>query len=122
MNTKSDLIKPFLLKMCINNAEFGEWVINQQLLSLEVGKEQIKMLNDIIESRTSEKIELLFKVKKFILKEIKKGPEGLTDAQKKTLSLYIKLFHSILLKLKLSDSVVIDFSVKDLDNLVKLMS
>jgi hypothetical protein len=29
MNTKSDLIKPFLLKMCINNAEFGEWVINQ---------------------------------------------------------------------------------------------
>ena len=38
------------------------------------------MLNDIIESSTSEKIELLFKVKKFILKEIKKGPEGLTDA------------------------------------------
>ena len=29
MNTKSELIKPLLVKMCINNAEFGEWVINK---------------------------------------------------------------------------------------------
>jgi len=29
MNTKSELIKPILVKMCINNADFGEWVINK---------------------------------------------------------------------------------------------
>lgn len=53
MNTKSELIKPFLLKMCINNVLFGEWVINKQLLSLEAGKEQIQVLNEIIKNRKS---------------------------------------------------------------------
>jgi hypothetical protein len=32
MNTKSELIKPLIVKMCIDNAEFGEWVINKYLI------------------------------------------------------------------------------------------
>jgi hypothetical protein len=70
MNTKSELIKPLLVKMCINNAEFGEWVINKQLLSLDVGKEQLQMLNEIIRNRKTEQTQLLFKIKDFILGEL----------------------------------------------------
>jgi hypothetical protein len=70
MNTKSELIKPLLVKICIKNAEFGEWVINKQLLSLDVGKEQIQMLNEIIRNRKTEQTQLLFKIKDFILGEL----------------------------------------------------
>jgi hypothetical protein len=67
MNTKSELIKPLLVKMCINNAEFGEWVINKQLVSLDVDIEQIQRLNEIIKNRKTEQTQLLFKIKDFIL-------------------------------------------------------
>jgi hypothetical protein len=35
MDSKEALIKPFLLKMCKNNSDFGDWVINKQLLSMD---------------------------------------------------------------------------------------
>ncbi len=47
MDTKENLIRPFLNKMSQNNIEFGNWVINKQLLSMDVNlikNQQIQML------------------------------------------------------------------------------
>jgi hypothetical protein len=74
-----------------------------------------------MKNRKTEKTQLLFKIKDFILGEIK-NQERFNDAQKKTLGKYIKLFHSNLLTIKLAEPITLEFSVEDIDNLVKLNS
>ena len=51
-----------------------------------------------------------------------KNQDKFSDAQKKTLNKYIKLFHANILTLKLAEPTILSFSVEDIDNIVKLIS